>query len=247
MELQLYMWSGIREAALRRHDFYLEQAKRRLVGQFEDIDGEATQFADDLFERYASSPGDDEGDLGGFAEQATEAGYEHYDQLVTLRNNVILSTLAGLYHQWEKELRAFIEHELKRDVQPKTIEDIWRRNISDIFELLSQFGWKVEDEPFFKMLDACRLVVNAYKHGKGQAMVQLYHKHPKYLRGLYPGVHDILPKEFVELEHIEHDWLALTEEQMDELAASIRQFWGAFPERLFLALPSSQPIESKAK
>lgn len=237
MEIQLYMWYGAREAFLRRHDFYLDQAKRRLIGQFNDIEGEATQFADDQFHRFGSWSGSEDTDLGSLAEQATEDGQEHYDQLLTLRANVILSTLAGLYHQWEKELRSFIEHELKRDITEDSIAAIWKGPIADIFDLLSQFGWKVANEQFFDKLDASRLVVNAYKHGKGSAMTQLYEKHPEYLRGTYPRVHDMLPKEVIDLRYMEHDWLALTEEQMDELAAAIRQFWEAFPERLLYRPP----------
>jgi hypothetical protein len=34
--------------------------------------------------------------------------------------------------------------------------------------------------------------------------------------------------------HIGHEWLALSENQFDNIAQAIEMFWKEFPERLFL-------------
>ena len=35
-------------------------------------------------------------------------------------------------------------------------------------------------------------------------------------------------------DYLDYEWLSLSDEQFDGLAAGIKEFWAAFPERLFL-------------
>ena len=44
---------------------------------------------------------------------------------------------------------------------------MWSADFVQIAELLESIGWQIGSAGHFKMLDACRLVVNVYKHGKG--------------------------------------------------------------------------------
>ena len=57
-------------------------------------------------------------------------------------------------------------------------ENAWRRNVLD---LLNDFGWDCRSLPSFSKIDACRLVVNVYKHGKGPSLEDLAKRYPEYL------------------------------------------------------------------
>jgi hypothetical protein len=77
--------------------------------------------------------------------------------LADLRQQVILGALAGLYHRREKELRDFIERESRHDVQKaKLMKVAWHGPITDIFDLLTQFGWDVrsEQDPYLEQVAA---------------------------------------------------------------------------------------------
>lgn len=106
----------------------------------------------------------------------------------------------------------------------------WSGDIGDVFDLLDAFGWDVRAQAFFDAMDACRLIVNVYKHGQGSALRQLDKKYPMYLPeplgGLVPSMR---PK------HVNHDWLAVNEEAFAMLAKGLREFWEAFPDGLKLA------------
>jgi hypothetical protein len=129
------------------------------------VEGEAEQHADDKYNRLLSLSGDDHTDPESLAEAAHERGLRFYESLSDLKQQVILGALAGLYHQWEKELREFIERELMHDLTPDAAAKYaWVGHIGAVFDLSTEFGWPVRNDPFFPMIDACRLVVNVYKH-----------------------------------------------------------------------------------
>jgi hypothetical protein len=147
-----------------------------------------------------------------------------------LKQQVILGALAGLYHQWEKELRDFIERELMHDVhKDEAMKLAWRGPITDVFDLLTEFGWEVRTRPFFPLIDACRLIVNVQKHGKGRSLEELNRDYPRYLRDpLGRGLPTIIP------DYLDHTLLTVSEEHFAEIAQALRTFWEEFPERLYL-------------
>jgi hypothetical protein len=76
------------------------------------------------------------------------------------------------------------------------------------------------------MIDACRLVVNVYKHGQGNSLTELNTKYPRYPPD---------PLAMVEIDRssdVHHEWLSLSEEQFGKIAAGLRAFWEKFPERM---------------
>lgn len=232
MEPQLYMWSGTRGIYLKRHRFYAEQIRKRVLSQFSNIEEEAKSIAEAEYERLGSHPAseDDHGEMAAYAEQAWDTGTSLYMLLDDLRIQTWLGALAGMYHQWDKDLRDFLEDELAHAYKRAEVkEHVWgKADIGKIYDLIEQFGWPVRQRPWFPTLDACRLVVNVYKHGKGASLEQLAKKYPDYLKPPYQG---ILPDGMFEPNH-EH--LGITEEQFSGFDKAIENFWLEFPERLYL-------------
>ena len=176
-------------------------------------------------------PGDENSDMSVVAEVAREQGIERYGLLHDLKKQVMLAALAGMYHQWDKELRDFVERELQHGVKPKEVRKIaWSENISDVFDVLKDFGWDPRKLAVFPLIDACRLVVNVYKHGKGRSLEDLAEKHPEFLnqplRGLVRA----------DASWLDHEWLEVSEAQFRRIADAIEKFWVQFPERLFLTI-----------
>ncbi len=222
------MWIGTKAHLLERHDFYVAQIKTRVLSQFQDIEGEAERYREMEYERLAELPGDEDSDMSAIADTAEDRGQDFYGLLADLKKQTILGALAGMYHQWEKDLRLFIERELRHAYEWETVQKIaWDANIGDIFKILEDAGWNVVSLNFFSLIDACRLIVNVYKHGKGTSLTQLSERYPEYLDVPSPL------SEFAR-RRLDHDWLSLTDVQFNQIADAMRTFWAAFPERLFL-------------
>jgi hypothetical protein len=145
------MYNGIRNHFIERHDFYVAQVKKRLFSQFLDIEAEAEACANETYNsmgRYTS----EYDDPVKYAEAAHEVAVEHYlIMLHDLHNQVILGALAGMYHQWDKELRQFIARELHHTCPPETEKSIWKENIGELFGLLKDFGWDCQSAAFVNL------------------------------------------------------------------------------------------------
>src|SRR5690349_6591649 len=115
MEPQLYMWDGVRESILRRHDFYVKQVKERILSQFEDIEDQAENYFKNEYERLGSLPFHEDIDMSEIVEWANGRAQEFYGLLHDLKKQMLFGSLAGMYHQWDKELREFFEMELRHN------------------------------------------------------------------------------------------------------------------------------------
>jgi hypothetical protein len=232
MKPEIYMWEGTREHLLERHDAYVEALKERVFPIFADIDSEAETFTDDKYQELMSLPCWDENtDPSIIAEMAQDAGIAKYETLGFLKHEMLLGALAGLYHLWERSLRDFLEHEFRHWMRREIVHKCaWEANIGRIYELLASFGWDVRHEPFFAEMDACRLIVNVYKHGKGTSIAEPTSKYPKYLRHpLGLDIDDAFGREL-----LDHEDLKVLVSDILQMAASFRQFWQQFPERLLI-------------
>jgi hypothetical protein len=133
------MYRGNRRVFLERHDFYVEQVRTRVLAQFRDIETEAEKHSNAVYEQLAEQPGSGDVDLGELADRSLESGQQWYELLSDLKSQMFLGAVAGMYHQWDKDLRDFIERELSHDV--RNAKDIaWNQRSSSTFDLLKEFG-----------------------------------------------------------------------------------------------------------
>ena len=150
MEPQIYMWSGIRERFLARHDFYMEQVKARVLDNFDNMEEEANRVAEELYDRIGSTFPEGAGDMAAAAETAFEHGAEFYMLLRDMKSQTILGALASLYHQWDKTFRDFMESELSRAYdRDQVTKYVWQSNIEKLFDILEKFGWSVRQAEWF--------------------------------------------------------------------------------------------------
>ena len=97
-----------------------------------------------------------------------------------------LSVIAGMFHNWDKKLRDWLTTELAHSFPEQNIRvAIWKVNFQGIFDLLECLNWPIRSKQYFKRLDACRLVVNVYKHGFGDSFEDLKKNHRNFLDNVF--------------------------------------------------------------
>lgn len=127
-----------------------------------------------------------------------------------------------------KQLRDWLSVELRRAFSVKeTKAAIWKTNFANIIELLECFDWQVRAQPYFAQLDACRLVVNVYKHGLGPSFDELKEKNPNLLFDFMDGTMD---REVLD-QYLDHNHLQVTDENLAAFSEAIIAFWNDVPER----------------
>ncbi|UCI23967.1 hypothetical protein [Mesorhizobium sp. B2-8-5] len=162
------MWDQARQSLIRRHEFYVSEARKRLLSQFENMETEADEAAEKWLEESGQNFDPDHHDAGDFCERAHEVGIEFYGLLEEMQGNTRLSVVAGMFHEWDKQLREWLAREIERSIPGgNAAAKIWSANFDQIIDLLESFVWLITNTDYFRKLDACRLVVNVYKHGKG--------------------------------------------------------------------------------
>jgi hypothetical protein len=212
----LQMWGPTRDHLVANHEFYVAEAKRRLLDQFDDdaMKADADAHADQwLAERPFNPERDDPGD-----------GYEQaYDESISL------SIIAGMFHEWEKQLRDWLGTELGHHGLGKHPHDaVWKAPIEDLFELFEICGWPVRDRPYFSDLNLCRLVTNVYKHGNGPSFDEL-----KDLAPDLAGKAGDLPAFFVSA--LDYSSLSVVDTDLARFAEAITAFWRDVPENIFFS------------
>ena len=80
-----HMWGRFRQSLIDGHNFYLEQAQKRLLSQFNNIEDEAEKYAEEWLEKVGSHFDPDRHDPSDFYEQAHEESIAFYQMLDDLR------------------------------------------------------------------------------------------------------------------------------------------------------------------
>lgn len=224
------MWGPFRQSLIAGHIFYVEQAKKRLLSQFEDIEAEADKAAEDWLQQSSGRFDPDRHDPGDFYEAANDAGIEFYTLLSDMRDQTRLSVVAGMFHEWHKQLRDWLVREIQHwHHGDATALKVWSADFVQIAELLESLGWRICNTEYFQSLDACRLVVNVYKHGKGKSFEDLRQKYPEYLQDPFDGS----GAGFSSVEYRDHTHLRVSDEQFQAFSDAIVAFWQAVPENIF--------------
>lgn len=238
-QVLLQMWGPFRQSLIAGQLFYVEQARRRLLSQFDDIGAEADKAAEQWLKQRSQRFDPDRDDPGSIYEAAYDVNIEFYQLLSDMREQTRLAVIAGMFHEWEKKLRDWLVREVQHWHRGgKVISKIWSVDFVGITDLLECFGWTIRAEDYFSKLDACRLVVNVYKHGGGKSLEDLKRCYPEYLDDAFfePGIHSSATS-FLDFTN-----LKVSDDQLQTFSDAIVLFWEGVPENTFdsqvIALPS---------
>lgn len=223
------MWEPFRQSLIKGHLFYVEQARKRLLSQFAGIECDADQAAEEWLEQSRQHFDPDRQDPGDFYEKAHDVGIEFYGLLSDLRERTCLSVVAGMFHEWDKQLRDWLVSEIRHwhrgDIASSKV---WSADFSQIADLLETWGWNVRSMDYFRTLDACRLVVNVYKHGKGKSLDELMKNFPEYLDDPMKDFDGT----FSDTGRLDHTHLKVNAAQFQAFSDGIVAFWRDVPENV---------------
>lgn len=220
------MWGPYRSLLIEQHEFYVREARSRLLSRFENIEADADNAAEEWLAESDKWFGPDD-DPGSFYEEAYDVSIQHYQMLSDMREQTRLSVVAGMYHQWDKQLRDWLVSEIRHWHHGDHVRDkVWGADFASIIDLLESFGWPIRTTQYFKSLDECRLVVNVYKHGDGGALNALKQQHPQYLPDPLAGARG---RPF-DVSSRDHTDLRVDDQQFQAFVDAMPAFWRAVPE-----------------
>lgn len=230
-----YMWQSFRKHLIASHQFYVDQADKRLLSQFHNLEQEAHKYAEEWLENAGQHFDPDRHDPSDFYEQAHDEGIEFYQMLEDMQNRTRLSVTAGIFHEWDKQLRNWVVKESTGWGAGKEAKQaIWGVTTKDLIDFLEAFGWEIRSKSYFASLERCRLIVNAYKHGNGGSFQDIKTKHPEFIDTL--GSSDSFY-----LEHADYTALIIKDSHITEFSDAIIEFWKDVPEYIYETSPLYLP------
>ena len=245
MDVIFQMWGSFRQHLIAEHRFYVDQAKHRVLFVLSDADLDQAQseFADEYLKKSGKCF-DPDSDPADYYEAAYHHAIDSTLMLTELRLHTLLSVTAGMYHLWEKRLRAWVQKELNHNFGgEKLSEQIWKVDMSRVIELLGACGWTSLPLAYEKIRQ-CALIVNVFKHGNGRSLKELKAKYPEFLDDS-----GLIQTQFPDA----WESLSITDNHLDDFADAIEEFWQAVPENLTCAdaknsmVPAPQCFEDAIK
>lgn len=225
------MWEPFRQSLIGQHNFYIEQAKARLLDQFTNMEQDAERAAEAWLDERSENFDPDRDDVGSIYEASEEAGTEFYLLLDEMRMQTRLSVVAGMFHNWEKKLRGWITDEMRHWHRgPAALTKVWSADFPSIMSLLDSLGWPVSSQKYLQTLNGCRCLVNVYKHGDGKALADLKQQCPEYLTDPIQSEHS-LPA--TNLDWLDHTHLTVSDDQIKRISDAIIEFWKDVPPNIF--------------
>ncbi|WP_060477708.1 MULTISPECIES: hypothetical protein [Pseudomonas] len=222
------MYEPFRESIIEENRFYLEQAKIKLLSQFDNIDSEANAAGDRWLEKQAAYCISSTADPGSALENAYDHSIEYHRLLSEMRDQTRLSIIAAMYHAWDKKLRSWLVDEIRKwCFSEEAINQVWAASFDRIIKLLTYTGLIEKNSAIIQKLSTYRYVVNAYKHGDGAAFEQLKTNHREFLKK--PLFGDI-PFELIWTDYTD---LMVDESHLDDLSSTISEFWNSIPSEIF--------------
>lgn len=231
----LQMWGPTREHLIASHEFYVSEAKRRLLDPFTDkgMTEDADAFAEAWLARIPFDP--DRHDPADHYEQSYDESVSFYQRLADLRDNTRLSIIAGMFHEWEKQVRDWLGKELGHHGFGKYAHAaVWSVKLDDLFDLLENCGWNVRTLAFFDQLNRCQLVTNVYKHGNGPSFEAL-----KAIAPDLAGKNGEFAAFFVSA--LDYSAMTVTDDDLTRFAEAIVSFWRELPENIFFSQVAEVP------
>lgn len=207
-EKKIYLTHADRLLFLKRHEFFVEYVKSHIFGDFFDKINQETNSIAECF--YAIiHDGNEERYAHGIIK-------DYREMLSWIKVHITFAILTSLYHQWEKDIRKCMGYQIEGGYDSAS-------SIDELLDKFKQSGWDVRKESWFQTINACRTIVNVYKHNE-IARNNLHEKYPQFFN-----------KELIQTlgEWGELYWgyeeLSIQPEGFDEIADAFRRFWVNFP------------------
>ncbi|MEO5349088.1 MAG: hypothetical protein H7836_05535 [Magnetococcus sp. YQC-3] len=236
----LHFCTSNRAFALGQHKAFVQGVENHVIAVFQNIEQNGEDFTKQEYNRLCSAPGWEDGpDCADLAELAMDRGYDHFQNLVFVKGQMMLLATAGLYHLWERTLKYFLEREShflpEKCFGEDSIKTIQKAVFQQIQKWLneSNFSEHQNAQEIMNCLHKLSLVANTAKHGSGPSCEKLFKIDSDFFKGSHPELSPVLPNEhrnFPYRANPENLWV--TSAMFHDFAGIIEQFWNAMPERI---------------
>lgn len=171
-----------RQKYINELSFFYDQARERLQPIFADLNDIYNSTAQRLFDEESRKPGTGDECLGDVADNAETQALTYTFLLERMRMDILLTLIASIYHQWEKQLAFWFVNELTLNLMDeKRAKIFWHKKFCERMKILEAGGWELNGTEVLSILNEHRLLVNAYKHGEGPSFQNLKKEHPELL------------------------------------------------------------------
>jgi len=216
----------------------VEEYYNRTIPSFGDIEKEATDYADSIYNNF---PADENTDPATVADFANDEGKQLYELLNTMKKNHLLMTISMMCQIWEQQLIKFtvteMRHLLSFNNNALTFGDAKK-----IFEL---HGVIFEELLSWNKIKEMRLLVNTIKHGDGESARKLRKIRPDYFELDFIKGTDTL--ELAGAVLLDSYSLMVEEQDFRSYLEATKMFWDEMPERAYSNVDSIITAFSKKK
>ncbi len=202
----------------------IEDYYKRTIIVFSDIEKEAQQHSQLLYENY---PGSEYTDPASVAEWAEMEGFEKYEALALMKVNHLLMTFTMLYHLWEQQLIKFALHELSHYL---TFEKK-SAAFSDVQTIFKLHGIDIDKTELWTKIRELKFLANTIKHGDGESADKLRKIRPDFFSWEVIGSDDTL--KFSGSVLLENYSLQVSEKDLYAYIEATKNFWDEMPERAY--------------
>lgn len=236
MKAQLYLYDSLRKKFKKPIESFKYTYSNKIDPVFENIEEESKAIAEEKYQELGRYFNPDYHDPGDFAEDAWEAGIEHYESMALMKYNTKLMWISTLYQFWEQQVRKFIYEEVTRTHQfidkkgnQIPFKAFGTRGIDDIKEEFLEFGQDLEKLSCWAKINELRLLTNVIKHGDGWSATQLKESRPDFFKVDFSD-YDLLDMYKTTLnERV----LNIDDEEFQKYCEAIVEFWDVLPERMY--------------
>lgn len=223
--LGLYTWQ--RDEALTRLRVFRDQMVGRVFPAFANIEQEAREHGDAVFQQALAGPIQPNIDESTLAEHAHEAAQLHYSDLEQVLQTSINFAAATIFHaHWETPVRDWLGREAPMFGASKgQMKKIEGTKLDDIATFLASHGWSFAQAGWFSTLDELRLVANTVKHARGDSARALFERRPK----LFWPYNIVGEDEYLGSAAPDGTNLVITPEDFATYAEAVEAFWVAAP------------------
>lgn len=216
-----------------RNRFFVEQIETRFLPlvSASEIEKEAIEF-----EKTALSDAAVFASTQEFGEEHTQEafnlGLTHWELLKAMQSNLLFSVITTIFHEWEKQLRLWLTEEVSRWCRQESLNKrLWEATFSEILSLLQVMGIDVRSKDYFADLNACRLIVNVFKHGNGSSFEELCKKYPNFLRS-NAGMSSADLYYLNMMDRRDYTQLEIRSDDLLKFSSAIEDFWASIPDEI---------------
>lgn len=220
---QLYFWKPLMER-YKKELSMVEEYYNRTTPSFGDIEKEANDYADYIYNNF---PADENTDFATVADFAHDEGIQLYELLETMKKNHLLMTISMLCQIWEQQLIKFTLTELRYPLKIQN-NSLSFGEVKKVFEL---HGVPFEEVKPWNKIKEMRLLVNTIKHGNGDSARRLRRIRPDYFELDIINGTDTL--ELAGAVLLDSYSLMVKEQDFESYVRATEMFWDEMPERAF--------------